>query len=154
VQAKEAQLPQPVSIGEVLQPSDHPHGLPWTCSNSSMSFLRVSQEWVRRGNHLPDLLVTLLWGSPGYGKLTGLQAHTAGSCQPFHPSRFTSPSPQGCSQYTVSYRIIEPSMHNCMAIPKCKKAPSFKAPTVRPPSNIPCVYAEVNPLADMLFTKQ
>ena len=33
MQAEQAQLPQPVFIGEVLQPSDHLHGLLWTPSN-------------------------------------------------------------------------------------------------------------------------
>jgi len=36
LQAEEAQLSQPVFTGEVLQPSDHPHGLLWTCSSSEI----------------------------------------------------------------------------------------------------------------------
>ena len=37
--SEQAQLPQPSFTEELLQPSDHLHGLLWTCSNISMSFL-------------------------------------------------------------------------------------------------------------------
>ena len=40
LQVEQAQLPQPVFIGEVLQPSDHLCGLLWTLSNSSTSLLQ------------------------------------------------------------------------------------------------------------------
>ena len=39
LQAKQAQLPQPFFIGEVLQPFHHLCGLLWSCSISSLSFL-------------------------------------------------------------------------------------------------------------------
>ena len=47
-QAKQAQLPQPFLLGEVLQPSDHLSGLLWTCSKSSMSFMYLGpQAWMQ-----------------------------------------------------------------------------------------------------------
>jgi len=36
LQAEQPQLSQPVFIAEVLQPSDHHHGLLWLCSNTSL----------------------------------------------------------------------------------------------------------------------
>jgi len=48
LQAEQPQLPQPVLIGEVLQPSDHLRGLLWTRSNTSMSFLSWGpQSWTQ-----------------------------------------------------------------------------------------------------------
>jgi len=38
LQAEQPQLPQPVFVAEVLQPSDHLRGLLWTRSNTSMSY--------------------------------------------------------------------------------------------------------------------
>ena len=65
LKAKQIQLPQPVFLGEVLKPSDHLCGSPWTCSNSSISFLcgglqawmQYSRRWALTGvegdSHLP-----------------------------------------------------------------------------------------------------
>jgi len=48
LQAEQPQLPQPVLVGEVLQPSVHLRGLLWTCSNTSMSFLCWGlQSWAQ-----------------------------------------------------------------------------------------------------------
>jgi len=47
-QAEQPQLPQPVLVGEVLQPSDHLRGLLWPRSNTSMSFLCWGlQSWMQ-----------------------------------------------------------------------------------------------------------
>ena len=43
----------------------------------------------------------LLLSSPGYGWLSGLQVHIAGSCWASHPPVPPSPSPQGCSRTTL-----------------------------------------------------
>ena len=77
LQAGQSQLPQHFLVGEVLQPSEHPHGLLWTCSYSSTSFLcwgprtgcsaagGISQGWSRE-MELPslDLLVILVFMRP------------------------------------------------------------------------------------------
>ena len=48
LQAEQPQLPQPVLVGEVLQPSDNLRGLLWPCSNPSMSFLCWGlQSWTQ-----------------------------------------------------------------------------------------------------------
>ena len=48
LQAEQPQLPQPVLVAEVLQPSDHLCGLLWPCSNISMSFLCWGlQSWTQ-----------------------------------------------------------------------------------------------------------
>jgi len=46
LQAEQAQLSQHFCIGEVLQPSEHPHSLCWTHFNSSTTFLcGETQTW-------------------------------------------------------------------------------------------------------------
>jgi len=48
LQAKQAQFPQPLFIGEVLQPADYPCDLLWTHSSSSASVLCWGpQAWMQ-----------------------------------------------------------------------------------------------------------
>lgn len=80
------QLSQPVLIQEVLLPTDYLHGLLWTCSSRSLSFLSWGPwSWIqcstwglmrqnREGESPPSTCcLTCGWHS-------GLQAYIAGSC--------------------------------------------------------------------------
>lgn len=65
LKAEQPHLPQPLFTGEVLQPSEHPHGIVWTCLNRCMSLcwgLRAECSTVFGGNCFlwPVLLATVL----------------------------------------------------------------------------------------------
>lgn len=66
LQAEQLQTTQPIATAEMLQPSDHLHGLLWTYSNRSKSFLcwglkswvqpsRWDLIWAGQGGRIPSL---------------------------------------------------------------------------------------------------
>lgn len=110
LQAEQLQTTQPIATAEMLQPSDHLHGLLWTYSNRSKSFLcwglkswvqpsRWDLIWAGQGGRIPSLPAVYATGmGPGCVGGFWVPAHMARACPASLPAACPSPSQQGYSR--------------------------------------------------------
>ena len=111
---KTIQLFQPILIVEVLQPSEHPCGLLWTCSKRSLSLLcwgphswiqATNEGGVEGMNHLLELLAMFLLTYPLVPSSPSLQGCSQSICHPVCTDMWNCPnlSAQPCNLILVNF---------------------------------------------------
>jgi len=111
---KTIQLFQPILIVEVLQPSEHPRGLLWTCSKRSLSLLcwgphswiqATNEGGVEGMNHLLELLAMFLLTYALVPSSPSLQGCSQSICHPVCTDMWNCPnlSVQPCNLVLVNF---------------------------------------------------